>query len=141
MFERKVALVLGGATALHREIKTDLDFADVIVSGMPIQAVRNLQKYIGVSDGQMAELMSVTPKTFRSRKDRFKPDEGSHAYTLARIVVETEKAIGDKEASLNWLSSKQPALGNRTPIDLICTSAGAQAVEDLLGRITYGVYS
>lgn len=141
MLERRVATVFGGSIALHREIKSDLDFADVIVSGMPIQAVKNLQRYIGASDLRMAELISITPKTFRSRKERFNKDEGNHAYTLARIIIEAEKAIGEKEEALKWLTSNQLALGNRKPIELILTTAGAQAVEDLLGRITYGVYS
>ena len=141
MIERTVAQVMGGATALHQVIKSNLDFADVIASGIPIRAVKSLQTYIGVSDQRMAKFMSITPKTYRSRKDRFKLNEGNQAYKLALIVVEAEKAIGDKETALEWLDARQPALGNRVPIDLIQTSAGVQAVEDLLGRITYGVYS
>ena len=60
---------------------------------------------------------------------------------IARIVVAAEEAIGEKETAIAWLNSKQPALGDRIPMELILNSAGVQAVEDLLGRIEYGVYS
>ena len=43
--------------------------------------------------------------------------------------------------AIKWLNTKQPALGNRIPMELAKNSAGAQVVEDLLGRIEYGVYS
>jgi putative toxin-antitoxin system antitoxin component (TIGR02293 family) len=33
------------------------------------------------------------------------------------------------------------ALDQRRPIDLLATPAGVQLVEDLLGRIQYGVYT
>jgi putative toxin-antitoxin system antitoxin component (TIGR02293 family) len=40
---------------------------------------------------------------------------------------------------MSWLRSEQRALGYRVPFDLLATDPGADAVEDLLGRIEYGV--
>jgi putative toxin-antitoxin system antitoxin component (TIGR02293 family) len=42
---------------------------------------------------------------------------------------------------LAWL--ERPALGleQRRPIDLLSTTAGVKLVEDLLGRLEYGVYT
>jgi len=132
--------VMGGVQVLKRHISSEVDFAEAIMNGIPVRAVKNIQEYISVNDAKMASLIHLSPKTFRSRKT-LKADEGDHAYTIARVIVAAEDAIGEKDAAIEWLYSKQAALGDRIPMELIGTSAGTQAVEDLLGRIEYGVYS
>ena len=47
----------------------------------------------------------------------------------------------DSERAHRWLKEPQRGLGNRTPLSLLGTEAGAREVEDLLGRIEYGVFS
>ena len=140
MFEAQIVKMMGGEEILKRKIYSEIDFSEAITAGIPLRAVKNIQSYLSASDVRMAELINVSSKTFRTRKV-FKDDEGDHAYTTARIIVAAEEAIGDKNSALEWLNSKQPALGDHVPIELILNSAGAQAVEDLLGRIEYGVYS
>ena len=93
MYEARIVDVMGGTKALKREIQTGIDFAEVIVTGIPVRAVKNIQSYIGANDIRMARLINVSPKTYRSRKI-FKADEGDHAYTIARITVAAEEAIG-----------------------------------------------
>ncbi|MBE0497344.1 MAG: DUF2384 domain-containing protein [Campylobacterales bacterium] len=66
---------------------------------------------------------------------------GDHACHINKIIARAEEVIGSRAGAVKWLRSKQPALGNRIPLELISTSEGAEAVSDLLGRIEYGVYS
>ncbi len=40
-----------------------------------------------------------------------------------------------------WLRQPQFALGGRVPLEMLHTEAGTREVEDLLGRIEYGVIS
>lgn len=140
MQEAKIARLLGGEKVLNHKIRSELDFADVISQGFPVEAIKALQGYLALNDVVMAGLVSLSPKTFRQRT-LFKGNEGNHAYTLARIIVAAEDALGDRDAALEWLQQQQTALGGRMPLELVATSAGAQAVEDVLGRIKYGVYS
>lgn len=80
----------------------------------------------------------ITVKISRTNRHRlFK----YHNNNFKKIVNKAEKAIGNREDALGWLSAKQPALGNQVPYHLLSTKEGAQAVIDLLGRIKYGVYS
>ncbi len=64
-----------------------------------------------------------------------------HAYRIAKVVARAEEVIGSQKEAIHWLRDKQAALGNCVPFELIGTSVGAEAVEDLLGRIEHGVYS
>jgi len=44
-------------------------------------------------------------------------------------------------AAIDWLRSRNQALGGATPLSLLDTDAGAEDVMDLLGRIEHGVHS
>lgn len=55
-----------------------------------------------------------------------------------------EKAVKVLESEENarvWMTSPQIGLGGAVPMEYASTDAGACEVEDLLGRIDYGVYS
>jgi putative toxin-antitoxin system antitoxin component (TIGR02293 family) len=49
--------------------------------------------------------------------------------------------IGEEEKAGEWLRTPNRALGGERPLDLLDTDVGAREVEDVLGRIAYGVYS
>ena len=49
--------------------------------------------------------------------------------------------LGDVESARSWMTTKQPGLGKAVPLDFARTEIGAREVENLLGRIEYGVYS
>ena len=49
--------------------------------------------------------------------------------------------MGTQEAAEAWLLEPAIGLDNRRPIDLLASSAGAEAVEDCLTRLEYGVYT
>jgi putative toxin-antitoxin system antitoxin component (TIGR02293 family) len=46
-----------------------------------------------------------------------------------------------EESARQWLASPQFGLGGAVPLDYAETEIGAREVEDLLGRIEYGVYA
>ena len=50
-------------------------------------------------------------------------------------VMESEKD------ARRWLTSPQFGLGGAVPLEYAETEVGAREVEDLLGRIEFGVYS
>jgi putative toxin-antitoxin system antitoxin component (TIGR02293 family) len=49
--------------------------------------------------------------------------------------------IGNKEKAVEWLRTPNRALAGERPLDQLDTDLGAREVEDVLGRIAYGVYS
>ena len=59
----------------------------------------------------------------------------------AKLLNKAIESLETEEAARNWLNSPQVGLGGVAPIDYAETEAGAQEVENLLGRIEHGVYS
>jgi putative toxin-antitoxin system antitoxin component (TIGR02293 family) len=49
--------------------------------------------------------------------------------------------IGDEQKAVQWLLAPNRALGGERPLDRLDTDLGTRDVEDILGRIAYGVYS
>jgi len=49
--------------------------------------------------------------------------------------------LEDAELARQWFKMPAKALGGKTPLQYADTEPGVQEVEDLLGRIVYGVFS
>jgi putative toxin-antitoxin system antitoxin component (TIGR02293 family) len=49
--------------------------------------------------------------------------------------------IGNAGKASEWLRTPNRALGGLAPIDQLDTDLGVREVENILGRIAYGVYS
>jgi len=60
---------------------------------------------------------------------------------LARIFATALEMIGEEGKAVEWLQTPNRALGGHRPLDELDTDVGTREVEDLLGRIAYGVYS
>jgi putative toxin-antitoxin system antitoxin component (TIGR02293 family) len=58
-----------------------------------------------------------------------------------RLLEKADDVFGDAASAREWLTHKQPGLGGAVPLDFARTEIGAREVENLLGRIEYGVYS
>lgn len=67
--------------------------------------------------------------------------ESAKLLRLARGLVRAAEVFEDAGAAIDWLKSRNQALGGATPLSLLDTDAGAEDVMDLLGRIEHGVHS
>ena len=71
-----------------------------------------------------------------------KANESDQSGAFAQLLTEaTELFEGDKSLALQWLSQPNPALGQRSPLDMAATATGACEVKDLIGRLEHGVFS
>jgi putative toxin-antitoxin system antitoxin component (TIGR02293 family) len=61
--------------------------------------------------------------------------------TFSEILVKATAVLGSQEEAERWLERPAIGLEQRRPIDLLATPAGVRLVEELLGRIEYGVYT
>lgn len=59
---------------------------------------------------------------------------------LDPIVLRATEVIGDKEDALRWLGTPVRALDYATPISLLGTPQGSEAVLTVLARLEHGVF-
>ena len=120
------------------------DFTQMIRKGLPTSSLTSLAAALGIGSGALSRKLGIPQRTLTRRMSdgsRLTAAESDRIYRMARIFSLAVELIGDKENAIQWLRTPNRALGGEVPIDLLDTDAGARMVEDILGRIAYGVYS
>ena len=123
-------------TAIRRHIEQ-------IRAGLSFRAVQNLQKALDLPMERIASVLGMSRATLHRRKIQGKIDrEESEKLVRYRSLLEkAEEVFGDAENAREWLTHPQRGLGNAVPLEFAKSELGAREVENLLGRIEYGVYS
>ena len=121
------------ATELIRQIQKGLRFSEL----------QTLQNSLDLPFEQLAAKLCISRSTLHRRKaaGRLSPDESDKVMRLSRLLDHAAKVFGDVEKARAWLKFPQVGLGGAVPLDYAQTEVGAREVDDLLGRIDYGVYS
>jgi putative toxin-antitoxin system antitoxin component (TIGR02293 family) len=114
-----------------------------IQAGLSFKAVRNLQAALDLPLEKIAAFLGMSRATLHRRKSQGKiaRNESEKLVRYQRLVKKAEEVLGGSAAAREWLTHPQPGLGNVRPVDFARTEIGAREVENLLGRIEYGVYS
>src|SRR4029450_6088505 len=114
-----------------------------IQKGFPLSDLKVLQDSIDMPFEQLAAKLSISRSTLQRRKaaGRVSPDESDKVMRFARLLEHATNVFGDVEKARAWLKFPQRGLGGAIPLDYAETEIGAREVDNLLGRIDYGVYS
>lgn len=114
-----------------------------IEAGLSFRAVQNLQKALAIPMETLAGVLGMSRATLHRRKNQGKIDKGESERLVRyqRLLKKAEDVFGDASNAREWLTQKQAGLGNAVPLEFAKTEIGAREVENLLGRIEYGVYS
>lgn len=141
----QIAAVLGGRKVLRRSITSAMQMAELVAQGLPKESAFHLQGLLALNDQRLSKSLGVSAKTLgRLRKSaggQLSSLQSDRVYRLARVFGLATDVFEDQGAAREWLLSAQVGLGNRIPIELMQSEAGAREVEDLLLRIEYGVFS
>jgi putative toxin-antitoxin system antitoxin component (TIGR02293 family) len=116
---------------------------EAIRVGLPVQELDALQTSLDVPMDTLAHKLGISKATLHRRKaqGRLGPEESDRVLRFARLMGLAVEVMGGEDAARRWLNSPQVGLGGAVPLDYAETEVGAREVEDLLGRIEYGVYS
>ena len=139
-----IAEALGGRKALGRTITRPEDLADLVRKGLPAEAVRALAERLDLGSAALSRKLGIPQRTLTRRltqRSRLSAAESDRMVRLARVYITAVVMIGDAAKAVEWLRTPNRALGGARPIDQLDTDIGARLVEDILGRIAYGVYS
>src|SRR5437667_1821350 len=114
-----------------------------IQKGLRFSELETLQTSIGMPFEQLAAKLCISRSTLQRRKaaGRLSPDESDKVMRYSRLVQQAADFFGDVGKARAWLKHPQYGLGGAVPLDYAKTEAGAREVENLLGRMKYGVYS
>jgi putative toxin-antitoxin system antitoxin component (TIGR02293 family) len=114
-----------------------------IQKGLRFAELETLQNSMEMPFEQLAAKLSISRSTLQRRKaaGRLSPDESDKVMRFSRLLEHATNVFGDVNKARAWLKFPQRGLGGAVPLDYAETEIGAREVENLLGRIDYGVYS
>lgn len=138
-----VAKVLGGERTLGFRISSQQDLITAVRRGLSSATVQAVIDALNAPTTTVLSALRIARQTVELNKPegRLLPQESERVYRLAKIIATADSVLGDKDKARNWMITPNRALGNATPLALTETGAGADEVQDLLGRIDFGVPS
>ena len=140
---RRLVSTLGGRRALGSAPENLDALRARLRQGLPYGVLIALTSAYDLDLRTLAVVLRIPPRTLarRRRERRLRPDESDRVFRLARIAALAEGSLGGRERAARWLKRPNRALGNAIPLDHLDTDLGARQVEDILGRISHGIYS
>src|SRR5216110_3574282 len=114
-----------------------------IQKGLRFSELKTLQDTLDLPFEKLAAKLSISRSTLQRRKaaGRLSPDESDKVMRFSRLLEHATKVFGHIDKARAWLKHPQYGLGGAVPLDYAETEIGAREVDNLLGRIDYGVYS
>lgn len=113
-----------------------------VEAGLSYQALERLRVALDLPLADLAELLQIRMRTLSRRKEegRLRPDESDRLLRASRLLAAAiELFDGDRPAARRWLAAPQEGLGGATPLEYARTDVGCREVENLIGRLEYGI--
>jgi len=144
MTAARIAAVLGGRRILGKAVKKPDDLAELVRRGLPANSVKELAERLDLGTTILSQKLGIPQRTLTrrlSQRSRLTAAESDRTVRLARVFASAVEMIGEAEKAAAWLQVPNRALRGKRPLDQLDTDVGAREVDDILGRIAYGVYS
>jgi putative toxin-antitoxin system antitoxin component (TIGR02293 family) len=136
--------LLGGEVVLGRPMSKGGALAELVREGLPAQTLFLLAKRLDLRQAEISEKIGIPQRTLTRRlaqHSRLTAAESDRAVRLAQVFSTAAETLGTEEKAAAWLKTPNRALRGGRPLDQLDTDPGVREVEDVLGRIAYGVYS
>ncbi len=113
-----------------------------LYAGLPFAELEALQSILEVPMEKLAPMLGISKATLHRRKASGRLDlaESDRVVRYARLMGLATQVLETPENARLWLGMPKQGLGGAVPLKYAETEFGARQVEDLLGRIEYGVY-
>ncbi len=134
---------LGGRKVLKARVRNEMDLITAASDGLPPASAASVVASGLLTSEELYQLV-IPRRTFARRQEEMEPltpDESDRLLRVVRVIVRAIEILGNSEKANSWLRRANKALAGKVPISLLASDLGARLVEQVLGRIEYGVYS
>lgn len=120
------------------------DFSVIRTSreGILRSTVDTVSAMVKLTDNEMAYLLGMTPRNLHriSADKRLGTDASERLLLLKNILIHALDTFEGREAVVkNWLRTPISELNDQTPLQMMDTVTGFSLVDDVLGRLDYGL--
>jgi len=118
------------------------ELIEAVNKGLPCAMLQRLATWLVLPHSAGRQCVGISPSTWRRRVQAgcLSVRESDRLYRFASVLdLAIDLFEGDKAAAYAWLRRPQLGLANHSAIDLLATSAGTEAIRQLIGRLEHGV--
>lgn len=143
--EAHILHYLGGSevTGLrHKDLRQSQRLVQALRSGLPADSAERAR-----------ELLHLDAKVFYRRvlprqslqaahkraNQRLSKEHSERLYRAARVYALAAETFGSRARGERWMATPNPQLDGERPADFLDTEAGAEHIENLLGRALHGI--
>ena len=133
----------GGERRIRRREESGAVTIKTVRQGLPTEVFKTLAANLEMSDRQLARALKIPNRTLdrRLKEGVFSPEESDRLARVAKILKRAHEVFSNAEKARGWMNTQLAAFDGETPLQRADTFLGATQVEDVLGRIDYGVYT
>lgn len=135
--------ILGGKAVLHTHPRSSIEWIVLVREGIPASAIDAIIGLINIPQVELSKALNIPERTLIRRKKEgvLNPEESGKLHRLAQVIERAVEVFESAPLALDWIKSPNASLGGFTPLSLLDTDLGAQAIMDTLGRIEHGVFN
>ena len=133
----------GGERRIRRREESSAVTIETVREGLSTDIFKTVAANLEMSDRQLAGVLKIPDRTLdrRLKHGVLSPEESDRLARVAKILQRAHEVFGNAEKARGWMNTRLAAFEGETPLQRADTSLGASQVEDVLGRIDYGVYT
>lgn len=133
---------LGGREVRSEPVRSPEELKEWIREGLPFASLERVMDRFGLSREEISWALDLPPRTLARRKQekKLRRDESDRLFRLVRVAAQATDILGEENGK-RWLHTPNRALGGNRPLELLDTDLGSRQVEEVLGRIEFGIYS
>jgi putative toxin-antitoxin system antitoxin component (TIGR02293 family) len=116
---------------------------DRVRGGLPVSALLTVVEHIARTPEERRNLLvCIVPEAnFQRRREWLSPNESEKTGRLASIFAMCAYVWDSEADAREFLATPHPLLDGRTPLAVSMTELGARRVEELLGKLFFGIPS
>lgn len=142
----QIVKFLGGSQVFRKTITSKLDVHEAIQKGLPGGVLTYMVKHVRImKPADVGQAVGVSIRTVQRRagapRKALSQEQSGRAWKFAEVLTTATNVLGSQAEAEKWLATPAMALNQRRPLDLLSSPAGVEMVEQLLGRLEYGVYT
>ena len=141
-----IIALLGGKSLIKQKVNKQMDWIELIRTGLPGRVINILAKNISFSEEEISNVIHISSRSLqrwtKETKNKILDRETSaKTIELAALFSKGASVFGSIDTFKNWLRQTNPALENKSPIEFLDTSIGFDIINDELGKIEYGIFA
>ena len=140
---RHKASVARSERRIRRREESSAVTIETVREGLSTDVFKTVAANLEMSHRQLAGVLRIPDRTLdrRLKHGVLSPEESDRLARVAKILQRAHEVFGNAEKARGWMNTRLAAFEGETPLQRADTSLGASQVEDVLGRIDYGVYT